>query len=355
MSIKARFSLNLGEFALAVDLTLPAGGVTAVFGPSGCGKTTLLRVLAGLEKCPGGFLQVGPQIWQDDQRFVPPHRRALGYVFQEASLFAHLDVAGNLAYGARRVPAGERRVSVDRAVALLGIEHLLARSCGELSGGERQRVAIARALAASPGLLLMDEPLAGLDVARRQEILPYLESLRAELDIPVIYVSHAPEEVARLADHLVLMDAGRVQADGPITEMLTRLDLPLGRDDEAAALITASVAAHDETYALTSLEFPGGRFSVARQDLPVGRAVRLRVAARDVSLTEVHQAGTSILNIFPAEVVELATVSEAQVMVRLSVGGVPLLSRITRKSAALLDLSCGKPVYAQVKSVALLS
>ncbi len=355
MTIEARFRIDRRDFVLDVDLEIPARGVTAVFGPSGCGKTTLLRAIAGLERCRDGFLQVGGQVWQDGKHFVPPHRRPLGYVFQEASLFEHLNVRRNLEYGARRVPEAEGRISMDRAIELLGIGPLLERGVDRLSGGERQRVAIARALAVSPRLLLMDEPLSSLDLQRKQEIMPYLESLHDELDIPMLFVSHSPDEVARLADHLVLLEAGRVRAADPIGEMLTRLDLPLACDDEAGALIQATVVGHDEDFDLTHLDFPGGSFSVARRSLAVGHRVRLRVAARDVSLTLEHQSGTSILNIFSATVEEVVPAGDAQVMVRLAVGGVPMLSRVTRRSASLLDLGPGKEVHAQVKSVALLS
>ena len=343
------------DFTLDVDLSIPGQGVTALLGASGCGKTTLLRAIAGLECCRDGFLKVGDRVWQDARRFVPPHQRPLGYVFQEASLFAHLSVRGNLEYGVKRVPKTGRKVSVDKAIELLGIELLLERRTHQLSGGEKQRVAIARALAVSPEILLMDEPLAGLDPARKQEIIPYLESLHNELDIPVIYVSHSPDEVARLADHLVLLEAGRIKAAGALGDLLTRLDLPLAHGDDAEALVDAVVAGHDDDYDLTHLDFPGGRFTVTRKALPVGHSVRLRVAARDVSLTLEHQSDTSILNIFPATIDEIMPEGSAQVTVRLLAGDVPLLSRVTRKSAALLELAHGKSVYVQAKSVALLS
>ncbi len=355
MTIEARFRIDRDDFSLDVDLSVPSRGITALFGPSGCGKTTLLRAIAGLEYHHDGFLKVGDRTWQDSDCFVPPYRRPLGYVFQEASLFAHLTVRRNLEYGIKRVPAAERKVSLQQAIELLGIGHLLERRPARLSGGERQRVAIARSLAVSPRLLLMDEPLAALDVNRKQEILPYIESLHNDLDIPVIYVSHSPDEVARLADHLVLLEAGRVTASGAISDMLTRLDLPLAHGSDAEALIEATVAGHDEAYHLTHLDFTGGRFTVVRKELPVGSAVRLRVAARDVSLTLEWQSGTSILNIFPAIVDEVIADGEARMTVRLMVGGVPMLARITRKSASVLGLKAGKLVYAQAKSVALLS
>lgn len=355
MSIKARYLLRRGDFNLHAEFEAPGRGVTALFGPSGCGKTTLLRAVAGLEPCNNGYLRVGKELWQDSSHFLPPYRRAVGYVFQESSLFAHLSVRGNLEYGLRRVPTAERRVTFDQAVELLGMGRLLTRRIDGLSGGERQRVAIGRALLTSPRLLLMDEPLAALDMNSKAEILPFLERLHEELAIPVFYVSHAPDEVARLADHLVLMEAGRVLGSGPIGEMLTRLDLPLARSNEAEAIIEATVISHDEQYDLTSLQFAGGFFTVGGRELPIGRTARLRVLARDVSLTLRHQAATSILNIFPARVEELSADGASRVVVRLSAQGVPLLSRITRKSADLLGLAPGMQVFVQVKTVALLA
>ena len=355
MSIEARLQGNREGFFLDIDLRLPDRGITALFGPSGCGKTTLLRAIAGLEPDIRGTLKVAGQTWQDKNIFLPAHKRPLGYVFQQPGLFPHLDVRRNLQYGMKRLPAGKRRVSIDDAVSLLGIAHLLDRRPDQLSGGEQQRVAIARALAVSPGILLMDEPLSALDEARRQEILPWLESLHDELDIPVLYVSHSRDEVARLADQLVLIEEGHAMASGPIGELLTRLDLPLSAGGGAEALIEARVAGHDRDYGLTWLDFPGGRFSVVHSELEIGSPVRLRLLARDVSLTLEPQAGTSILNIFPATVDGLASDGDARVIVRLLAGGVPLLAQVTRKSADLLQLAAGKQVYAQAKSVAVLS
>jgi len=355
MTIEIRFRIDQGDFTLDVDLSLPAQGVSSLFGPSGCGKTTLLRAIAGLEHHRDGYLKVGDMVWQEAGLFVPPHQRPLGYVFQEASLFPHLSVRRNLEYGVRRVAESERRVSLEQAIELLEIGQLLERKPDTLSGGERQRVAIARALAVSPSLLLMDEPLAALDVNRKQEILPYIESLHQDLDIPVIHVSHSPDEVARIADHLVLLESGHVVASGDVHEIFTRLDLPPALDSDAAAIIEAVVTGHDETYHLTYLEFAGGRVTVPREDLRVGSQVRLKLAARDVSLTLEHQSGTSILNIFPAVIDEITAEGSAQVTVRLLAGDAPVLARITKKSAADLALKPGKAVYAQVKSVALLS
>jgi len=355
MTISARFRVRRQEFLLDVDVEIPARGVSVLFGPSGCGKTTLLRAIAGLDHHTEGLLVFDGKTWQSDEVFVPAHQRSLGVVFQEASLFSHLSVRRNLEYGWKRVPKSERKMSLQRVIELLEITPLLHRKPGTLSGGERQRVAIARALAASPRLLLMDEPLVGLDANRKQEILPYIEALHRELDIPLIYVSHSIDEVARLADYLVLLDSGRVIATGEIHELFTRLDLPLAQDPEAAAIIEATVAGHDEHFHLTQLDFAGGRITVPREMKNIGDPVRLRLAARDVSLTLEHQSGTSILNIFPAVVDGTAGFGTAQVTVRLLAAGMPLIARVTRKSAASLALEPGRMVYAQAKSIALLS
>ncbi len=353
MSIRARFRLDRAGFSLDVDLELPGAGVTALFGPSGSGKTTLLRCVAGLERAHGGFLSVNGDSWQDDKLFLPTHRRPLGYVFQEASLFPHLTVEQNLAFGLKRVPAGSRQVDTGYLVDLLGIGHLLGRKPDRLSGGERQRVAIARALFTSPRLLLMDEPLAALDPQRKAEILPYLERLHRELSIPVLYVSHSPDEVARLADTLVLLESGRAKAVGPVAEVMARLDLPTAHGGEAGVVVEAAVAAHD-AYALTRLDFPGGALWVPNHAEPIGTPARARILARDVSLALVKPEHTSILNILPAEVVETAPEGKGRTLVRLSLAGTPLLAQVSDKSAAVLGLAPGKQVFAQIKAVSIL-
>lgn len=354
--ITASFSQRTGDFSLDVSLALPGRGVTAIYGPSGSGKTTLLRCIAGLERSGGGYLSVNGEVWQDDKHgvFVPVHQRPLGYVFQEASLFAHLDVQGNLDYGLKRVPAGRRRVPLGQAIELLGIGQLLARRSDTLSGGERQRVAIARALATSPSLLLMDEPLASLDVQRKAEILPYLERLHDELDMPVLYVSHSPDEVARLADHLVLLEGGKALASGPARELMTRMDLPMAHGDSAAAIIDATVSGLEPHYHLSHADFAGGRISLLNPKLQVGQRVRVRIQARDVSLTLARQEGSSVLNVFAAVVSGLSPDNPGQVMVSLDAGGSTLLARVTQKSADALALAPGKAVFAQVKGVAVL-
>ena len=354
MSIEVRFQVRRGAFRLGVDIEIPDLGVTGIFGPSGCGKTTLLRAIAGLDRYEGGYLKLGDVVWQDGGRFVPTHLRALGFVFQEPSLFEHLDVQGNLEYGRKRVRQEGPKFALEKWIKLLGIGELLERKPDSLSGGERQRVAMARALAASPRLLLLDEPLSSLDRNRKEEIFPYLESLHGELDIPVIYVSHSTDEVARLADHLVVLKEGGVEAAGAIRDLMTRLDLSLAQGDHAEALIEAEVAGYAASHDLTYVDSGAGRFTVIGTGFPLGGSVRLRIAARDVSLTLSPQSDTSILNIFPATINAMLPAGKAQVTVRLQVGNTVILSRITSKSASDLRLEPGKDVYAQVKSVALL-
>lgn len=355
MTIEARFHTARGAFELNAAFSVPASGITAIFGPSGSGKSLLLRAMAGLDRAEGGYMRIGDHVWQDAEQFVPTHERGIGYVFQEAGLFEHLSVRKNLAYAEDRAPDHSKIIRLPEAAHLLGITHLLERNTLGLSGGERQRVAIARALLTGPRILLMDEPLASLDQAGRAEILPFLEAIHRELNVPMMYVSHATDEVAQLADHMILLQNGSVLASGPLYEMLTRLDLPLALSQEAEAVVDATVTSEIEEHGLTSLEFAGGTFMVPSSTLLPGKILRVRLRARDVSLTLERHLDTSILNIFPAIVAGISESSGPQATVRLDVGGVPILSRITKSSAARLDLVCGKKVYAQVKSVALLS
>jgi molybdate transport system ATP-binding protein len=355
--IKLRFDVVRAGFAMHADLKLPGRGVTALFGHSGSGKTTILRAVAGLERHANGYLEVNGDVWQDDARgiYLPTHRRALGYVFQEASLFSHLSVRGNLDFVLKRT-ANKGAALFDHVLALLGIEHLLDRATVDLSGGERQRVAIARALLTQPKILLMDEPLAALDARRKEEVLPYLERIHAELDIPMLYVSHSAEEVARLADHVVLLDNGNVLASGPAADTLARLDLSNGLADDAGVLVEGSVDGFDETYQLVQLQAAGGTWYVAHAALAHGTHLRLRVLARDVSLALARPNDSSVLNLVQATVVATWPANTpAHVIVKLDAGGTALLARITRRSYDQLQLEIGKPAWAQVKAVALLS
>lgn len=354
--IAARFRQVFDGFALDVNIEFPARGVSAVFGPSGSGKTTLLRCIAGLQRCANGYLRIGADVWQDESAkvFRPVHQRPLGFVFQEANLFAHLSVLQNLEFGRLRVPVAQQKLPLAQAIDLLGLGALLHRQTTALSGGERQRVGIARALATSPRVLLMDEPLASLDAQRKAEVLPYLERLAAELEVPIVYVSHAVDEVARLADHVVFLEAGRVAATGATGDVMTRLELPLAHGDAAASIIDAVVSSLEPQYFLSYATFAGGQISLINSQRKVGDVVRVRVQARDVSISLLRPASTSVQNIFSATVVGLADDSPGQVMVALSAGGTRLLARLTQKSVAALALVPGTPVFAQVKGVAVL-
>ena len=358
--IHTRLKLNYSGFSLDVDLQLPGRGVTALYGHSGSGKTTCLRCIAGLEQAEQGFIQVNDEVWQDGDKgvFVPPHKRALGYVFQEASLFSHLSVRANLEFGLRRIPRQQRRVDMAHATELLGIGHLLGRDPQNLSGGERQRIGIARALLTSPKLLLMDEPLAALDTQRKNEILPYLQRLHDELDIPVLYVSHSQDEVARLADHLVLLSNGKALASGPIGETLARLDLPLALGDDAGVVIEGHVSAYDADYQLLTLQLPNTALSirVAHSPMAEGQALRCKVQARDVSLSLQGVEQSSILNRLPVTVIsEICADNAAHVLIRLNAAGTPLLARITRYSRDQLGVHPGQQLWAQIKAVAVLA
>lgn len=364
-SIQARFKSQRGDFSLDVDLQLPDRGVIVLFGHSGSGKTTLLRAMAGLDRCTGRML-FRDAIWQNDGqgnvtgRFLPVHQRAIAYVFQEASLFAHLSVRGNLAYGYKRLPPEQRRIGWDEAVAWLGLEKMLDRSTASLSGGERQRVAMARALLVSPELLLMDEPLSALDSRSKAEILPYLERLHRELNIPVIYVTHAVEEVARLADHIVQLEAGRVVAQGPAMDLLSSLTQRPVEGEEPGAVIEATIRKHDDDHHLSELVLSGGQLLLApRLGASPDTPVRIRIPAREVSISLNVPEGTSILNILPARIIDHTEGDPGRVLVQLELltdagdTGVRLLSRISRYSWDRLGLREGMQVQAQIKSMGL--
>lgn len=349
--IEVRCKLAWPGFTLDVDLTLPGSGVTALFGHSGSGKTTLLRCLAGLERAQPGRLVFKGQIWQDEKTWRPTHQRPIGYVFQEASLFAHLDVLDNLRFGQKR-SGSSGRVSLDAAIELLGIGHLLERKPDALSGGERQRVGIARALAVGPEILLMDEPLAALDSHRKAEVLPFIAALSRRFAIPILYVSHAMDEVLRLADTLVLMDEGRAAAVGGVEELLSRPDLrPLTGRYEAGAVIRAVVAGHQPEYGITHLSFAGGTLTVAQADVALGGSVRVRIHARDVAIALDAPDRISTRNILPATIRSMEERQDHLVDVVLDCGGVALWSQITTLAQSRLSLEPGMAVHALVKAV----
>lgn len=347
---------RLPGFELSIAFSSDAAGVTAVFGRSGAGKTTLVNMLAGLVKPDSGRIVLnGRTLFSARDRIdLPPEYRRLGYVFQEGRLFPHLSVRGNLLYGFRRVAAADRLVEPAQVIELLDLGRLLDRRPGDLSGGEKQRVALGRALLASPRLLLMDEPLASLDQARKDEVLPFIERLRDEFAIPVVYVSHAMDEIIRLADTLVLISDGRAAAVGSVEALTSRLDLrPLTGRYEAGAVLDARVAGHDLVFALSELAFAGGRLRVPRLDLAVGTHIRVRIRARDVALALTPPRDTSILNVFPATVREIGRDSGPQVDLLLDLGGTTLWARITARSRHELGLREGTRVHAMIKAVAL--
>ncbi|MCK5931548.1 MAG: molybdenum ABC transporter ATP-binding protein [Fulvimarina manganoxydans] len=358
-AIDIAFSGRLGTFDLHIAFRAPARGVTALFGPSGCGKTSVLRAVAGLQRL-AGHCRLGNSIWQDEARFVPTHRRPIGYVFQEASLFPHLSVRGNLLFASKgKAPReSEPLRRFEEAVELLGLASLLSRAPDNLSGGERQRVAIGRALLSEPRLLLMDEPLSALDKETREDILPYLERLHETLAIPVLYVTHDMAEVERLADHLVLLETGRVRAGGPLRDLQANPDLPIARGRDAAVSLAGRVTEFEPDYGLMTVDVAGAHFIVPDpRHHSFGDAVRLRVAAGDVSLCRDIPAATSILNILPVTILMARSINAREMLVQLSLGqaGEParLLSRLTRKSWDGLGLTEGAHCYAQIKSAAL--
>ncbi|MCA9482575.1 MAG: molybdenum ABC transporter ATP-binding protein [Nitrospina sp.] len=352
--LEARLDVRYPGFRLNVDLSLALDGVTVLFGPSGCGKTTFLRCIAGLETPPEGHVRVGGETWQDGSRCLPTHKRSIGFVFQDARLFPHKTVHDNLLYGYRRIPGTERKIQPDTVTGLLGLGTLLNRRPLSLSAGEKQRVAIGRALLTSPRLLLMDEPLANLDAQRKQEILPYLSRMRAELDCPILYVSHSMDEVLQLVDTLVLMEKGQVRAVGPAAEVLTRIQpdkaLPASL---AGSLLETRVTGHEREYGLSLLSCNGQPLHVPHQDLAAGSRLRLHVLAQDVSLvTGPREMQTSVLNILAGKITAIEPAGEGGYSVNVLIDvGQPLLATITKKSLANLKLQPGQEVFAYIKAL----
>lgn len=354
--IEVALQQQKGGFRLEASFAVAAQGVTGIFGPSGCGKTSVLRALAGLEPALRGRIQIGQEQWQEGATALAPERRRVGYVFQDPLLFPHLSVRGNLLYARKRSKHTRHLFELDELIAMLELESLADRGVAFLSGGERQRVAIARALAASPALLLLDEPLSALDQNARMTLISILEKVFQQLEIPVIYVSHSSDEIARLADNLVLMREGRVTACGPMHEVLGHVDGQWHESDAAFSVLHCRVRDHDLPH-LTTLTSAGGEsLHVPRQDLSDSDSLRLRIQARDVSLCLEKPEKTSILNILPATVQEISTtVAQGSRTVRLDVAGENLLARVSEHSVQQLQLSPGMKLYAQIKSVALLS
>jgi molybdate transport system ATP-binding protein len=355
MTIEVDVAHRLGAFTLELSFT-SHGRLTAFFGQSGAGKTSLVNVIGGLIRPDRGLVAVDGTTLTDTAAgiFVPTHRRRVGYVFQEGRLFPHLTVRQNLLFGRWFRPSEERKIELETVLDLLGIGHLLHRRPGALSGGEKQRVAIGRALLASPRLLLMDEPLAALDEERKAEILPFIERLRDQADVPIIYVSHSLAEVSRLANSIVMLRNGRVLAAGDPAEVLSRTELvPQDAVKEAGAVIEARISQHDTQFGLTTLQSKAGLLRAPYLDLPTGTIVRVRVRARDVMVANAPPVGLSALNVLEGKVIELRNSGETVVEVTIDCNGVKLAARLTRKSVETLRLAPEMPVYAILKSVAL--
>jgi molybdate transport system ATP-binding protein len=355
MSLLLSLELQQEAFQLSLHTSIPAQGVTALYGASGSGKTTLLRWLAGLEKNVSGHLNFKKNLWQDEKHFVPPQQRQIAYVFQQTHLFPHLTVEGNLNYAHQR-RFNDNGPTLKQVCSWFELDNLLPRETTQLSGGEKQRVAIARALLSSPQLLLMDEPLASLDSHSKQRILQHLEQLFHHLSIPVIYVSHDLEEISRLADQMLLLEGGKLSAQGSLLELCSQLDLSLSHQPDAASIIEATIHHHDPHYQLSEL--------LIDQQLPlflttlnndVGKTIRIRIPARDISIALEKPNNSSILNILPATIDDIENTNDARVLIRLKVAEQFLLVRLTHKSLDRLQLTIGQQVYAQIKTVALLN
>lgn len=349
--VQLQYAVERKDFKLNVSAEIPLQGITGIYGPSGAGKTTLLRCIAGLQQATTGSLLVGDERWQGGGVSLPVHEREIGYVFQEPRLFAHLRVKENIEYGRLRSKS-DRGPDLEVVVDLLGLAPLLRRWPNELSGGEAQRVAIARALLRAPKFVLMDEPLASLDVARKNEILPFLDRLHAELSTPIIYVSHSIEEICRLCDHLIILDQGQVLASGELQSVLVRLDIPTLAGDEAGSVISGKIAEYDEKYDLTLIYLSDGQLWLPGNLGTIGDPLRLRIRASDISLSRDRPTRSSILNLLEVVIEEIQDTRGPTQLVRLAAGQERLIARITRRSRVELNLQSGDTVIAQVKAAA---
>ncbi len=348
--LSSYLKLCRGGFQLDAVIQAPANQVTALFGPSGSGKTTILRCIAGLEQAQEAFVDFQGECWQDTHKgiFLPPHQRSIGYVFQQANLFSHLSVKDNLLYGYKRLSPKQQRIKPEQAIALLGVGHLLQRKPQRLSGGEKQRVAIARALLVSPSLLLMDEPLSALDTQAKHEILPYLQRLHEQLTLTVIYVSHALSEVVQLADHMILLKQGKRLASGKPSELMSRNLITLEGGDQAGVLIDCKVVQHNDDLHVSYVEYSGGRLCIARQALEIGAQMKLRIGAKDISLSLAAQNQSSVLNQTQGCITELDADNAGQVFVRVDVNGQVFVACIHQHACQELALYEGQRVHVQI-------
>ena len=353
MSILVSVRKQLGDFRIDAEFA-SRGHVTAIFGCSGAGKTTLVDIIAGLLRPDEGTVKVDDDVLVDIAAgvIVPARRRRVGYVFQDSRPFPHMLVRSNLLYGRHAAPDTKRWAHIDPIVDLLGIGHLLDRRPASLSGGEKQRVAIGRALLAAPQLLLMDEPMAAIDQSRQSEILPYLDRLRSEMHLPIVYVSHAVEEIARIADTVVVVDAGRVLATGPTADILTRLDLAPLAETEPGVILAATVTIIDTARQVATVAHPAGQLSVPGISAPIGSEVRLRIHARDVAIAIGELGRLSIRNRLPATITEITSADTAAIDLKLDIAGSTLLARLTADAVEDLGLTTGSKVTALIKAMA---
>lgn len=354
MEFNIRLLVQRAEFRLDIDLCLPDRGVSAIFGTSGSGKTSLLRAIAGLDRPEPGQIIFRDQVWQSAQKFLPPHKRPLGYVFQESGLFDHLTAGQNLAYGLKRsrnpMTASEQGYITD----LLGLSGLLERYPGQLSGGERQRVALARALFPKPEILLMDEPMAAIDFARKREILRLLDQVKGSLNIPLLYVSHNIDEVTRLADHLVILEGGKVIQSGPIQQILSGHKILNRLCDEPFSLLFGRVVTARTSHHLTEVDIGDATLRMPQQNVVKHQDIRLHIAARDVSLTLVRPGQTSVLNILDCHITSIGKASpDGQCLIELALRETTLQARISAYSCDQLALVPGQQVFAQIKAVSI--
>lgn len=345
---------KLAAFELNAAFTAPSGGVTALFGPSGSGKSSIVQAIAGGLRPDSGRIAIGDRVFFDSAKGIDMavHERRIGYVFQDARLFPHLSVRANLLYGFKRA-RGERRIELDAVVELLGLGGLLDRRTHRLSGGERQRVGIGRALLSQPSLLAMDEPLSSLDPPRKAELLPYIEELRDVLGLPILYISHAYDEVVRLADHLVILDGGKVVRSGPFLQLAAEPEMtPLVGRFEAGSVLACTVTAHDDQLKLSTLDFGGGQLRVPRIARAVGSSLRVQIKARDVALSLSRPMDVSITNRLPGRLLRMTRGDGPYVEVTVDISGTALQALITGESASRLGLEPGLQVWALIKSVA---
>lgn len=352
LQIKIQAKLHKKDFFLDADFCVPLEGITAIWGASGCGKTTLLRVIAGLEPNAKANICIGKKQWQTQNSFIPAHQRSIGYVFQESGLFPHLNIRDNVEYGYRRTPVNKRKLRLADLIKIMNIEEFLDKMPFQLSGGQRQRVAMAQSLATSPQLLLLDEPLSALDQHGKRNIIQSLKTLKNELHIPIIYVSHSHDEITSLANHIVFVDQGKVSATGAVNDVLTRPDLPFVYESNSASVIAARVTSHDEEYGLTRINFEGLEMLVPQMDLDIGQAMRIKVFASDISLNTTKSKTSTILNILPAHIHAMNKLDRTRMLITLKIGEQFITAHITQKSVDALHLRNEMNIYAQIKTLA---